>query len=137
MNSGGGPSPPGSRLGTVSPFNGKVESPRLGDFPEAEVRTLYGQPTAETGQIFTEAALARLFELSQGQPWLTNALAREIVEKMGVLPPEPITVEHVEQSKERLILARATHTDSPPARLTEPRGPGTLQPPPPARGWAR
>jgi DNA polymerase III delta prime subunit len=117
-----------SRLGTSSPFNVKVESPRLGDFSEAEVRALYGQHTEETGQIFSEEALVRLFDLSQGQPWLTNALGREVTEKLGVRPPEPITIEHVEQAKERLILERATHLDSLAAKLQEPRVRKVLQP---------
>ena len=50
-----------------------------------------------------------------------NALAREIVDKMNVPAPEPITIDHVDRAKERLILARATHLDSLLARLTEPR----------------
>ena len=33
----------------------------------------------------------RAFELTAGQPWLVNALAREIVEEMAVPPPRPIT----------------------------------------------
>ena len=40
---------------------------------------------------------------------------------MGVLPPAPIAIDHVEEAKERLILARATHLDSLVARLSEPR----------------
>ncbi len=116
------------RLGTSSPFNIKVSSPRLPDFSEGEVRALYAQHTAETGQPFTEDALARLFDLSGGQPWLTNALAREIIEEMRVSPPEPITREHVEEARERLILARATHLDSLVARLREPRVRRVLEP---------
>ena len=116
------------RLGTSSPFNIKVESPRLADFSEAEVRSLYAQHTAETGQIFTEEARSLLFELSQGQPWLTNALAREIIEKMGVTPATPITRDHAQTARERLILARATHLDSLVARLAEPRVRRVLEP---------
>ncbi|WP_076833626.1 ATP-binding protein [Frankia sp. CcI49] len=115
--SGGDP----SRLGTSSPFNIKLKSLRLGDFTADEVRELYGQHTAETGQEFTSAAVDRAVELTAGQPWLVNALAREIVEEIGVPPAEPISIDHVEQAKERLILARATHLDSLAARLAEPR----------------
>ncbi len=122
--SGGDP----SQLGTASPFNIKVESLRLGDFSQEEVRELYTQYTAETGQSFSEPALARAFELTQGQPWLVNALAREITEKMAVPVSEPITADHVEQAKERLILARATHLDSLVARLYEPRVRRVLEP---------
>ncbi|WP_437621405.1 AAA family ATPase [Sorangium sp. So ce1151] len=122
--SGGDP----SRLGTSSPFNVKVESIRLGDFTPDEVRALCGQHAAETGQQFTDGAIARAVELTGGQPWLVNAVGREIVEKMQVPPVEAITAAHVEEAKERLILARATHLDSLVARLLEPRVRRVLEP---------
>ncbi|MGW4108560.1 ATP-binding protein, partial [Streptomyces sp. NPDC004976] len=122
--SGGDP----GRLGTSSPFNIKVASLRLGDFTEAEVAELYGQHTAEMGQEFTAEALARAFCSTQGQPWLVNALAREIVEEMGVPSDTPVTAEHVEEARERLILARATHLDSLAARLGEDRVRRVIQP---------
>jgi hypothetical protein len=128
--SGGDP----TRLGTSSPFNVKVESSRVGDFDELELRALYAQHTEDTGQPFVEEALARAWELTQGQPWLVNAVAREVIEKIGVSPPAPITREHVDQAKERLILARQTHLDSlvsklheqPVRRVLEPILAGTL-----------
>jgi hypothetical protein len=113
--SGGGP----VRLGSSSPFNIKEDSLRLANFTEAEVRALYAQHTADTGQVFTEEAVARAWELTQGQPWLVNALAREVVEKLQVPPDEPITAAHFDTAKERVILARATHLDSLLARLRE------------------
>ncbi|MBM4043388.1 MAG: ATP-binding protein, partial [Planctomycetes bacterium] len=122
--SGGDP----SRLGTSSPFNIKVESMRLGDFTVEEVRCLLGQHEAEAGQPFAPEAIEKVFELTAGQPWLVNALAREATEKLGVKPPAPITVEHVEEAKERLILARATHLDSLVARLEEPRVRRVIEP---------
>lgn len=111
--SGGDP----GRLGTSSPFNIKVASLRLGDFTEPEVVELYGQHTTETGQEFTPDAVQRAFWCTQGQPWLVNALAREIVEEMAIPSDTPVTAEHVDEAKERLILARATHLDSLAARL--------------------
>ncbi|XXY54388.1 AAA family ATPase [Sorangium sp. So ce269] len=122
--SGGDP----SRLGTSSPFNVKVESLRLGDFTPDEVRALYGQHAEETGQPFTEAAIARAVELTGGQPWLVNAMGREIVEKMRVPPAAAITAAHVEHAKERLIFERATHLDSLVARLMEPRVRRVIEP---------
>ncbi|WP_322751668.1 MULTISPECIES: ATP-binding protein [unclassified Frankia] len=122
--SGGDP----SRLGTSSPFNIKVESLRLGDFTLDEVRELYGQHTAETGQTFTPEAMERAFHLTAGQPWLVNALAYEIVDKIQIPTSTPITVDHVEQAKERLILARATHLDSLADTLTEPRVRRVMEP---------
>jgi hypothetical protein len=122
--SGGDP----SRLGTPSPFNIKLKSLRVGDFTPEEVRQLYGQHTAETGQVFTPEAVELAAELTAGQPWLVNALAAEIVEEMAVPAAEAITAGHVEQAKERLILARATHLDSLAAKLAEPRVLRVIQP---------
>jgi hypothetical protein len=115
--SGGDP----SRLGTASPFNVSVKSFRMNDFTAEQVAKLYSQHTAETGQEFTSEALDRAFAYTQGQPWLVNAIAREITFEMGIKPPEPITAAHVNEAKERLILARATHLDSLAAKLHEPR----------------
>ncbi|MBI5485899.1 MAG: ATP-binding protein [Deltaproteobacteria bacterium] len=122
--SGGDP----TRLGTSSPFNIKVKSLRLGNLTEADLRMLYAQHSAETGQAFAEDALARAFELTGGQPWLVNALAREIIEEIHVDPPTTITVDHLEDAKERLILARQTHLDSLVARLHEPRVKRIIEP---------
>lgn len=112
---------PEIRLGTSSPFNIKVQSFRLGDFNEADIRALYAQHTAETGQPFADEAIARAWEYTAGQPWLVNALAAEVVDQMQVPLTEPVTAEHIDLAKERLILARATHLDSLLARLHEPR----------------
>jgi hypothetical protein len=109
------------RLGAASPFNVKLESLRLGDFTPEEVAELYGQHSAETGQRFAPGAVEHAYELTAGQPWLVNALAREVVEKLAVPASEPIMVDHLEAAKERLVLARATHLDSLAARLAEPR----------------
>ena len=109
------------RMGTSSPFNVKTKSLRLGSFDRDEVQALYGQHEADTGQIFTEAAIDGAFELSGGQPWLVNALAKEIIEEIAVPLAETVTVEHMNDAKERLILARQTHLDSLVARLQEPR----------------
>ena len=116
------------RVGSSSPFNIALESLRLGNFTGSEVRELYAQHTADTGQPLTEQALQRAWELTQGQPWLVNALAREVVEKMAVPASEPITADHLEAAKERLIIARATHLDSLLARLREPPVRRVLEP---------
>lgn len=117
-----------NRLGTASPFNVKTESLRLGDFTFEQMVELYGQHTAVTGQEFTQQALQRAFHASQGQPWLVNALAAEVIDDMGIEPPEPITDDHMDQAVERLIVARATHLDSLVARLHEPRVKRIIEP---------
>lgn len=116
------------RLGTSSPFNIKVASLRLDDFTHGQVAELYEQHTRATGQKFSPEAVQRAFEASQGQPWLVNALAREVVDEMRVPVSEPISDAHMEEAVERLIVARATHLDSLVARLHEPRVKRIIEP---------
>ena len=61
-----------------SAFNIKAESLILSSFSLDEVRTLYQQHTEETGQIFTDDAIAYAFEQTRGQPWLVNALGFQV-----------------------------------------------------------
>ena len=68
------------RLNTSSPFNIKVRSITLANFSFQDVQNLYQQHTEATGQIFTPEAVERAFHLTDGQPWLVNALAKEVVE---------------------------------------------------------
>ncbi|SQD96923.1 AAA ATPase (fragment) [Parafrankia sp. Ea1.12] len=75
-----------NRLGDPSPFNIIVRSLRLGNFTLDEIRELYGQHTSDTGQPFTDGAVERAFELTDGQPWLVNALANEII--VGMAHPD-------------------------------------------------
>lgn len=109
-------------LGTGSPFNVKAKSFFLPFFTKEEVRMLLDQHTADTGQVFSQEVCDQLFHYSSGQPWLTNALANEIVEELleGDYSRE-IESEMVEVAKERLIQQRQTHLDSLLDKLNEPR----------------
>jgi hypothetical protein len=120
--SGGDP----NRLGTSSPFNIKVESLRMGDFTRQEVAELYTQHTAATGQKFSVPAIDLASYYSQGQPWLVNALANEVTRNMGI--DSEITDDAIDEAKERLIVARATHLDSLVAKLSEPRVQRVIEP---------
>ena len=84
-----------------SAFNIKAKSLRLGDFNRAEVRALFQEHTRDTGQVFAPEALDRVWELTQGQPWLVNTLAYETCFEMreGRDPSRPITVAMIEQAK--------------------------------------
>ncbi len=115
-------------LGSSSPFNVKAESLTLANFTHEQVRELYQQHTEETGQACSEAAVARAYELTRGQPWLVNALAREIVERDVTDRTVTITSSHVEAAKEALILRRDTHLDSLAERLHEPRVRRVIEP---------
>lgn len=108
-------------LGTSSPFNIKVESLTLRNFTLEEVTELYGQHTAETGQIFSAEATDLAYKLTRGQPWLVNALARQVVTKAAPDPAMDVMTEHVDRAKEALILRRDTHIDSLLNRLREAR----------------
>ncbi len=109
------------RAGSSSPFNIKSDSLTLRNFNAQEVAELYEQHTAETGQSFAADAKARAFELTNGQPWLTNALARQLVEKLVPNRGTEIGATDVEVAKEILIRRRDTHLDSLIDRLREDR----------------
>jgi hypothetical protein len=117
-----------SWLGTTSPFNITAEATTLGPFTEAEVAELLAQHTTETGQRFEPEAVRRIWELGQGHPWLTCALAGQIVGRDVTDRNIPITTLHVESAKETIILERRSHIDSLVARLREPRVRRILEP---------
>ncbi|MEV6154854.1 AAA family ATPase [Nonomuraea sp. NPDC052129] len=114
------------RSNPASPFNIITESLRLGDFTADEIVELYDQHTQATGQEFIKDAVDRVFELTQGQPWLVNALAFETILQMG--KTITITAGQVEDAKERLIRKRVMHLDSLVARLREPRVKRVIEP---------
>ncbi|MEI2782176.1 MAG: ATP-binding protein [Candidatus Competibacter sp.] len=113
-----------------SAFNIKAESLRLGNFDADEVTTLYRQHTAETGQAFLPETLARVWELTRGQPWLVNALAYETCFKLkaGRDRTRPISAELIEQAKENLIQRRETHLDQLADKLREERVRRVIEP---------
>jgi hypothetical protein len=113
-----------------SAFNIKSESIRLGDFTQADVKALLQQHTDATGQSFESDALEEIWEDTQGQPWLVNALAYEACFRK----PEqrertvPVTVEQMRQARESLILRRDTHLDQLADKLREPRVKRVIEP---------
>ncbi|TAF57269.1 MAG: ATP-binding protein, partial [Oscillatoriales cyanobacterium] len=116
------------RLNTSSPFNIKVRSLTMRNFNAAEVVELYNQHTEDTGQVFTPEASALAFELTQGQPWLVNALAKEIVEELVTDESIAITAEHILTAKEILIKRQDTHLDSLAEKLRENRVKAIIEP---------
>ncbi len=117
-----------NRLNTASPFNVKTKSITLSDFSQQDIASLYQQHTDDTGQIFTPEAIQLAFDLTQGQPWLVNALAKEIVEELAEDPTIVITPDHINQAKEILIRRQDTHLDSLAERLREDRVKAIIQP---------
>lgn len=113
-----------------SAFNIKAESIRMGNFTQDETLRLLYQHTEETGQPFTPEASERIWYLTQGQPWLVNALAYETCFKMKENRDRSLTItqEMVEQAKENLILRRETHLDQLTDKLKEPRVRRVIEP---------
>ncbi|MBS3778758.1 MAG: AAA-like domain-containing protein [Desulfovermiculus sp.] len=106
-----------------SAFNIKAKSLRLGNFIQSEVESLLMQHTQETGQEFRSEAMACIWHLSQGQPWLVNALAYETCLEMkeGRDRSLAINKEMVDQAKENIIARRETHLDQLGDKLQEER----------------
>ena len=113
-----------------SAFNIKAKSLRLGDFTENEVQALLGQHTAETGQRFATEAVAAVWDQTRGQPWLVNALAREMCFEREELRlrDRPLVERDVFEAREALILRRETHLDQLADKLREPRVRRVIEP---------
>ncbi|MDI6792663.1 MAG: ATP-binding protein [bacterium] len=113
-----------------SAFNIKAKSLRLGNFTQAEVKTLYEQHTKETGQSFESEVMDMVWSLTEGQPWLVNALGYETCFeiKKGRERSQPITAEMVIEAKENLILRRETHLDQLVDKLGEDRVRRVIEP---------
>jgi hypothetical protein len=106
-----------------SAFNIKSESLRMGNFCRDEVTALYQQHTEQTGQPLEPAIFEELWQDSKGQPWLVNALAREMLFKAKENRDRNkiIELEDYKAARERLIYSRATHLDQLSDKLKEPR----------------
>ncbi|MCL2283503.1 MAG: AAA-like domain-containing protein [Fibromonadales bacterium] len=121
--------PDSATLGSASPFNIIKESMTLKNFTRDEVAELYSQHTKETEQIFELTAIDYIYEQTQGQPWLVNAIACECVEKICQKKYSiPITQEMAKTAISNIIIARGTHFDSLMERLKEERVRKVIQP---------
>jgi hypothetical protein len=121
--------PDSQSLGSASPFNIVTKALTLKNFTQEEIAMLYGQHTADTGQVFEPDAIRLVWEQTQGQPWLVNAIAREvIVEMLHSDYTKAVTSEMVAQAIQTIILRRDTHIDSLLERLKEERVRNVIEP---------
>lgn len=106
-----------------SAFNIKSKSLRLGNFSIQEIEALYLKHTTETGQFFNKEIFPLVWKLTEGQPWLVNALGFEVCFEMkaGQDRSHEITVDMIQQAKENLILRRDCHLDQLSDKLKEER----------------
>jgi hypothetical protein len=121
--------PDSQSLGSASPFNIATKTYTLKNFTKEEITLLYRQHTDETGQIFENDAIELVYEQTQGQPWLVNAIANQvIVEILHSDYAKPVTTELVHQAIQNIILSRPAHIDSLLERLNEERVRKVMEP---------
>jgi hypothetical protein len=102
--------PDSQSLGSASPFNIVTKTMTLKNFTKEEITSFYQQHTDDTGQIFEAEAIDFIFEQTQGQPWLVNAVAREAIVKItGFDYSIAITAEMAKTAIQTIILRRDTH----------------------------
>jgi hypothetical protein len=104
-----------------SPFNVKADSAVLSNFQKEDISRLFAQRTEETGQRITQEALDYVYEQSRGQPWIVNSLfMRATMRVLDEESAETVTIEHIMEAREQMILARETHLDALAYRLEDP-----------------
>ena len=113
-----------------SAFNIKAKSLRLGNFSKEEIHELYMQHTRETGQEFDEACFPMVWEATEGQPWLVNALGAEVTWNIRENRDRsvPIIPEMIDKAIENIIYRRDTHIDILIDKLEEPRVRKVIEP---------
>lgn len=113
-----------------SAFNIKAESLRLGNFSKEEIHELYLQHTRETGQAFDEACFPLVWKATEGQPWLVNAIGREVTYKMKENRDRSVVIipEMIDKAIENIIYRRDTHIDILIDKLLEPRVRRVIEP---------
>ncbi|MDR3312399.1 MAG: PD-(D/E)XK nuclease domain-containing protein [Spirochaetaceae bacterium] len=105
-----------------SPFNIKEDSVVLSNFSQEDIAHLFAQRTTETGQRINDEALGYVWEQSRGQPWIVNSLFKRAT--MRVLDEdshETVSLGHIQEAREQMILARETHLDALAYRMEDPR----------------
>jgi hypothetical protein len=103
-----------------SPFNIKEDSAMITNFTFDNVKSLFAQRTADTGQQITDEAIEYVWEQSNGQPWIVNSLFKRAT--MRVLDEDDyqtVTIEHIRQARKQMIDARETHLDALAYRLDD------------------
>jgi hypothetical protein len=118
----------GQSVNPGSPFNIKEDSASLGNLSRDDIEELYGQHTRDTGQLFAPGVVDLVYQWTNGQPWLVNALASQCIYKSNLPLGITITGSHLQAARDALIRSRAVHIDSLAERLKDPRVREVVQP---------
>jgi hypothetical protein len=105
-----------------SPFNIKEDSALINNFSKTDIERLFAQRTEETGQEITPEALDYVYDQSRGQPWIVNSLFKRAT--MRILDEdsrETVSLAHIREAREQMILARETHLDALAYRMEDSR----------------
>jgi hypothetical protein len=104
-----------------SPFNIKSDSAVLSCFTQTDIEKLFSQRTEETGQKISREALDYVYEQSQGQPWIVNSLfMRATMRVLNEDSTETLTLAHIREAREQMVLAREAHLDALAYRMENP-----------------
>ena len=105
-----------------SPFNIKEDSVSISNFTKENIAQLFAQRTEETGQQIEAKALDYVWEQSKGQPWIVNNLfKRATLQILNADNYGIVTLDHIQQARELMILGRETHLEAVTFRLQLPR----------------
>ena len=88
------------------------------------------QHTQETGQEFDEACFPMIWQATEGQPWLVNALGYEVTMRMKENRNRSVRIipEMIYKAQEQIIYRRDTHIDILIDKLKEPRVKRVIEP---------
>ncbi|MDR2232088.1 MAG: PD-(D/E)XK nuclease domain-containing protein [Tannerella sp.] len=112
-----------------SPFNIKADSAILSNFHKDDIAHLFALRTVENEQQITGEALDYVYEQTKGQPWIVNNLfMRATMRILDRDSTETVTLAHVEEAREQMVLARETHLDALAYRLEEPGVRSVIEP---------
>jgi hypothetical protein len=98
-------------IGSASPFNIAIDY-ELPGFSLKNVRQYYLQHTAATGQEFDEKVISRVYEVTNGHPWLVSVLAKLLVEKIVPNRKQRVRLDHAEHAIQELLAAPNPNFDS-------------------------
>ena len=98
-------------VGGVSPFN-IADKVVLPSFSLENVEELYSQYSEETNQPFTKEAVQKVYEETQGQPWLVNRIGTILTVDVKPGTVEPVTVDDVDKAIKILLMEHNSHFDN-------------------------
>jgi hypothetical protein len=116
------------RVGTFTPLSTQAEAMRVGLFDMSDVAELVEQHQRETGQAFAPTAIKRALEITCGQPWVVNAVARECVAMCAADQSRAVEAPHVERAASILVERNETHVHSLYEHLLDDRVRRVLEP---------